>query len=178
MDIPRRTVLLLAGAVASVVALSPSAIAQIYPARPITIVVPFPPRGPTDVIARILAERMKATLSQPLIVENVPGAAGSLGVGRVARAAPDGYTIVVGHWQTHVLNAVASSGDLLPSSPTRQKATTCQDQARKACTDHGTRDRWDQSRGERQRLGLRGIKGVDSLTRSHSRIDASWMKAR
>ncbi len=81
-----------------------AAIAQTYPTRPITLVVPFPPGGSTDVIARILAERLKAPLGQPVIIENVGGAAGSIGVGRVARAAPDGYTIDLGQWDTHVAN--------------------------------------------------------------------------
>jgi tripartite-type tricarboxylate transporter receptor subunit TctC len=78
--------------------------AQAYPSRPITIVVPFAPGGGTDVIGRIMAEQMRATLGQPIIVENVAGAAGSVGVGRVARAAPDGYTLDLGQWGTHVLN--------------------------------------------------------------------------
>ena len=65
-----------------------SAGAQTYPVRPITIVVPFPPGGPTDAVVRILGERMRVSLGQPLVVEYVSGAAGSLGVGRVARATP------------------------------------------------------------------------------------------
>jgi tripartite-type tricarboxylate transporter receptor subunit TctC len=77
---------------------------QIYPSRPITMVVPFAPGGPTDTIARIMAERMRVSLGQPVILENVAGAAGSVGAGRVARAAGDGYTLVVGVWGTHVLN--------------------------------------------------------------------------
>src|SRR3954447_17842389 len=82
-----------------------SASAQAYPSRPITIVVPFAAGGPTDTIARIMAERMRTTLGQTIVVENVTGAAGTIGVGRVARAAPDGYTIGIGHWGTHVVNA-------------------------------------------------------------------------
>src|SRR6202163_1573096 len=80
------------------------AAAQGYPTRPITLVVPFPPGGSTDVIARILAERLKAPLGLPVIIENVGGAGGVIGVGRVARAAPDGYTIDIGQWDTHVAN--------------------------------------------------------------------------
>ena len=76
--------------------------AQNYPARPITMVVPFPPGGATDVAGRIMAERMAPLLGQPVIIENVGGAGGSIGVGRVARAAPDGYTIDIGQWDTHV----------------------------------------------------------------------------
>jgi len=79
-----------------------SAQAQTYPSRQITLVVPFPPGGSTDVAARIMAERMRAPLGQPVIIENIGGAGGSIAVGRVARAAPDGYTIDIGQWDTHV----------------------------------------------------------------------------
>jgi tripartite-type tricarboxylate transporter receptor subunit TctC len=78
------------------------AAAQTYPSRPITLVVPFPPGGSTDVVARIMAELMRPVLGQPVIIENVGGAGGSIAVGRVARAAPDGYTIDIGQWDTHV----------------------------------------------------------------------------
>ena len=76
--------------------------AQTFPSRPITLVVPYPPGGSTDTVARIMAEKMRATLGQPVIIENVAGAGGSTAVGRVARAAPDGYTIDIGQWDTHV----------------------------------------------------------------------------
>src|SRR5215468_4545187 len=76
--------------------------AQTYPSRQITLVVPFPPGGSTDVVGRIMAERMRPLLGQPVIIENVGGAGGSIAVGRVARAAPDGYTIDIGQWDTHV----------------------------------------------------------------------------
>src|SRR5437763_3332178 len=78
--------------------------AQTYPTRPINMVVPFAAGGPTDTIARILAEGMRQSLGQTVIIENTTGAAGSIGVGRVARATPDGYTIGIGHWSTHVVN--------------------------------------------------------------------------
>jgi tripartite-type tricarboxylate transporter receptor subunit TctC len=78
------------------------ALAQNFPSRTITLIVPFPPGGSTDVAGRILAEKMGAALGAPVIVENVGGAGGSLGVGRLARAAPDGYTIDIGQWDTHV----------------------------------------------------------------------------
>jgi tripartite-type tricarboxylate transporter receptor subunit TctC len=81
-----------------------SAGAQDYPSRPITLVVPFAAGGPTDTLARILAEPIRSAIGQPLVIENVGGAAGSIGVGRVARAAPDGYTICIGQWGTHVVN--------------------------------------------------------------------------
>src|SRR5262245_48538803 len=76
--------------------------AQTYPTRSITLIVPFPPGGSTDVAARIMAEKMRPILGQPVIIENVGGAGGSIAVGRVARAAPDGYTIDIGQWDTHV----------------------------------------------------------------------------
>jgi tripartite-type tricarboxylate transporter receptor subunit TctC len=78
--------------------------AQSYPTRPITVVVPFAAGGPADTVARIMAQAMGRTLGQPMVVENVAGAAGTVGVGRVVRAAPDGYTLSVGHWSTHVVN--------------------------------------------------------------------------
>jgi tripartite-type tricarboxylate transporter receptor subunit TctC len=105
MKLPRRKFLQLAAGAAGLPALSRIARAQAYPARPITLVAPFPAGGPVDTIARILGEHMQGTLGQPCIVEDVAGAAGSIGVGRVARAAPDGYTLSVGQWSTHVANA-------------------------------------------------------------------------
>ena len=81
-----------------------TAFAQGFPSRPITIIVPFAAGGPTDVIARTLAQHMRISLGQSVVVENVAGANGNIGVGRVARAAPDGYTIGIGHWSTHVVN--------------------------------------------------------------------------
>jgi len=82
---------------------------EAYPSRPITLVVPYPPGGVTDTLARLLADRMKATLGQTIVIENVGGAGGSIGVGRLTRATPDGYTIAIGSSETHVLNAVALS---------------------------------------------------------------------
>ena len=83
--------------------------AQTYPSRQITIVVAFAAGGSGDTITRILADHMRTELGQTIVVENVGGAAGSIGVGRVARAAPDGYTIVSGNWPTHVLNGAIYS---------------------------------------------------------------------
>ena len=76
--------------------------AQAWPSRPITLVVPFPPGGSTDTAARLIADAMRPALGQPVVVENVGGAGGTIGVQRVARAAPDGYTIDIGQWDTHV----------------------------------------------------------------------------
>jgi tripartite-type tricarboxylate transporter receptor subunit TctC len=85
--------------------LTSTAIAQAYPARPITMIVPFAAGGPNDGIARIMAERMRVSLGQAVTIENIDGAAGSIGTRRAARAAPDGYTISIGYWGTHVANA-------------------------------------------------------------------------
>jgi tripartite-type tricarboxylate transporter receptor subunit TctC len=82
------------------------AAAQSYPSRPITMIAPFPAGGPADSIARIIAEPMREVLGQPVVIENVPGAGGNLGVGRLVRAEPDGYTIGIGQWSTHVVNPV------------------------------------------------------------------------
>ena len=80
--------------------------AQTYPTRPITIVVGYAAGGPTDTAARILAEVLKPLLGQAVLIENVTGANGSIGVGRVVRAAPDGYTLSFGDLGTHVVNQV------------------------------------------------------------------------
>src|SRR4051812_44668019 len=104
------------------------AAAQNFPSRPITIIVPFSAGGPSDAMARILAERMKITLGETVLVENVTGAGGSVGVGRAVRSPPDGYTISFGHLGTHVANgAIYKLGydlvtdlepvALLPSNP-------------------------------------------------------------
>jgi tripartite-type tricarboxylate transporter receptor subunit TctC len=96
--------LLYAVAVSAALAGGASAGAQVYPARPLTMVVPFAAGGPNDAIGRALAERMQASLGQPITIENVDGAAGSIGTKRLARAAPDGYTLGIGYWGTHVAN--------------------------------------------------------------------------
>jgi tripartite-type tricarboxylate transporter receptor subunit TctC len=84
-----------------------TAAAQVYPSRPIMMDVPFAAGGPTDTIARIVAQRMSVSLGQSIIIENISGADGTIGVGRVARAAPDGYTLSFGDSSTHVLNGAA-----------------------------------------------------------------------
>jgi tripartite-type tricarboxylate transporter receptor subunit TctC len=81
-----------------------AASAEDFPSRPINVIVPFAAGGPADTLARMLGQRMQSALGQPLVIENVAGAAGSLGVGRVVRAAPDGYTIGIGHLGTNVFN--------------------------------------------------------------------------
>jgi tripartite-type tricarboxylate transporter receptor subunit TctC len=104
MKLPRRKFLHLAAGAAALPAVSRIARAQAYPSRPITMIVGFAAGGPADVIARIVAERMRVSLGQPVIIENVAGASGSIGAGRVARATPDGYTLSIGSFGTHVLN--------------------------------------------------------------------------
>ena len=76
--------------------------AQNFPTRPVTLIVPFPPGGSTDLAARLMADKMGAALGQPVVVENMGGAGASIAVGRLSRAAPDGYTIDIGQWDTHV----------------------------------------------------------------------------
>jgi tripartite-type tricarboxylate transporter receptor subunit TctC len=98
--------LLVAVAGLAVFASPGSARAQVYPARALTMVVPFAAGGPNDAIARTLAERMQVSLGRPITIENVDGSAGSIGTGRLARAAPDGYTLGIGYWGTHVANGV------------------------------------------------------------------------
>jgi len=78
--------------------------AQNFPTRPVTIVVPFAAGGPADAMARVIGDRMRVSLGQQVIIEDVAGAGGSTGVGRVVRAPPDGYTVSIGHWSTHVVN--------------------------------------------------------------------------
>jgi tripartite-type tricarboxylate transporter receptor subunit TctC len=101
MRIPRRRFLHLAAGAAALPAVSRSARAQTYPARPITIIVPFAPGGGTDVPARIVGEHMSRTLGQQLVVQNVVGAGGTIGSTRAMRADPDGYTIEMGQMGTH-----------------------------------------------------------------------------
>ncbi len=123
MALPRRKFLQLGGAAAAAPALIGAAAAQSYPSRPITMVVPFPAGGNVDVTGRVLAERMRVSLGQAVIVENVAGANGSIGVGRVARAKPDGYTIDLGFLGGHVQNGALYTlqydvlNDFQPISP-------------------------------------------------------------
>jgi tripartite-type tricarboxylate transporter receptor subunit TctC len=123
VKIQRRTLLHLASGAVTLAAVSHDATAQTYPSRPITMIVPAPAGGPTDSVGRILGERMRGSLGQPIIIENVGGADGSIAAGRVARAKPDGYTIDVGYLGNHVLNGAIYSlqydvlNDFAPISP-------------------------------------------------------------
>jgi tripartite-type tricarboxylate transporter receptor subunit TctC len=100
---------IIAAAVAAGLGATGVASAQVYPSRPVTLVVSYPAGGPTDAIGRIVAEGLRASLRQTLIIENVAGAAGSIGTGRVAHAAPDGYTLIFGNWASHVVNGAVYS---------------------------------------------------------------------
>jgi len=86
----------------AMLACATGALAQEYPSRPVTMIVPFPAGGPSDTLARILSERMRVSLGQPVIIENVTGAGASIGATRGAQAAPDGYTLSIGNWTSHV----------------------------------------------------------------------------
>jgi tripartite-type tricarboxylate transporter receptor subunit TctC len=101
----RRTILRLAAGAAALPAVPRAARAQAYPARPVNMIVPYPPGGLFDAIARILSEPLRAALGQPVIIDNVGGAGGSIAIGRAARAAPDGYTIAIGSEDQFVVNA-------------------------------------------------------------------------
>ena len=124
MKLPhRRQFLHLAAGTVALPVISRVASAQAYPARPITMIVPIAAGSSSDVVGRLVAERMGRALGQSIIAENVPGADGSIGVGRVARARPDGYTIEFGSLAANVLNGAFYSlsydllGDLTPISP-------------------------------------------------------------
>jgi tripartite-type tricarboxylate transporter receptor subunit TctC len=109
MQVGRRLFLHLVGNAAALTVASRMAHAQPFPSHPITMVVPYPAGGPADAIARIVGERMRISLGQPIVVENVSGAGGTIGVGRVARAAPDGYTLIIGQLNSHVFSGAAYS---------------------------------------------------------------------
>jgi tripartite-type tricarboxylate transporter receptor subunit TctC len=109
MKISRRRFLHFVAGAAALPAASRIARAQAYPTRPITLIVPVPAGGQGDALARFLAQPMRNSLGGPIIIENVSGAAGSIGTGRVARARPDGYTIDLGYFSTHVLNGALYS---------------------------------------------------------------------
>jgi tripartite-type tricarboxylate transporter receptor subunit TctC len=94
----------LAGAVAVTLGVTAGVSAQPWPSRSISIVVPFTAGGPTDTLARLMSEPMRKFLGQTVLVDNVTGAGGSIGVGKVVRSTPDGYTLSIGHWGTHVVN--------------------------------------------------------------------------
>jgi len=122
-----RQTTLIALAAMAVAGIGMDAGADVYPSRPVTVVVPWPAGGPSDGPARVLADAMRASLGQPVIVDNVSGASGSAGTGRVSRAAPDGYTLVHGNLSTHVINGAVFKlpydvqNDFEPISPVAQQ---------------------------------------------------------
>src|SRR5271167_178308 len=123
MKLARRQFLHLAAGAVALPVVARIASAQTYPSRPITVIVPFAAGGPNDVVGRVVAERMRKSLGQSIIVENVSGADGNIGVGRASRARPDGYTIDLGSISSHVLNGAFYSlpydllNDFEPISP-------------------------------------------------------------
>jgi tripartite-type tricarboxylate transporter receptor subunit TctC len=128
MKLPRRKILNLALGALALPAVSRRAAAETFPSRPITVIVPFAPGALNDIVARILSVGMGASLGQPVVVENVAGADGTIATTRVSRAAADGYTLVIGNWNTQVANGVIYSQQndivkdfepvmLLPSAP-------------------------------------------------------------
>jgi tripartite-type tricarboxylate transporter receptor subunit TctC len=120
MTLARRAFLRLTAGAAALPAASRLVAAQSYPTRPITVIVPFAAGGPADTVARLVSERMRVTLGQPIIIENVAGATGSVGVGRAVRAPPDGYTLIAGTLTTHVLIGALYTTIFSPtSSPSR-----------------------------------------------------------
>jgi tripartite-type tricarboxylate transporter receptor subunit TctC len=163
MKLPRRQFLHLAVTTIALPGLPRVASAQSYPSRRITLVVPFAPGALTDSIARVLADGMRTSLGQPIIIENVSGADGTIGSGRVARAAPDGYTLVLGVWNTHVTNAAIYKLDydvvkdfepiaLLPNAPMVlivNKAVPV--------TDLGAFITWLKARSDKATLGTAGV---------------------
>src|SRR5204863_2072392 len=96
-------------AIAAVLGSHVGAGAQTYPSRPVTMIVPLAPGGSTDIIGRLMAEGMRSALGQAVVVENITGAGGTIGVGRLARATPDGYTFGIGQWGTNVANGAVYS---------------------------------------------------------------------
>jgi tripartite-type tricarboxylate transporter receptor subunit TctC len=123
MTVSRRQFLHFATGAAALPTISRFAAAQTYPTRPITMIVPIAPGGATDAVARIIAEGMRQSLGQSIVIENAPGADGNIGTGRAARARPDGYTIEYGIWGTHVFNGAFYSlpydvlNDFAPITP-------------------------------------------------------------
>src|SRR5690349_4323126 len=98
-----------AAALTASLILCANASAETYPSRPVTLIVPFGAGGPTDVIARILGQRMGESLGQTIVVENVTGAAGTIAVNKAVHSPPDGYTLSIGHYGTHAVNSLVYS---------------------------------------------------------------------
>jgi tripartite-type tricarboxylate transporter receptor subunit TctC len=151
---------------AYLVATIAGASAQTYPAKPITFIVPYAAGGQLDAITRTLVERMREPLGQALIVDNITGAGGSIGTGRAVRAAPDGYTVAMGNWNTHVANGAVYSLPydaltdfepviLLPYEPVMilGRKTLAAENLREFIT-------WLAANGEKASMGNSGVGGV------------------
>jgi tripartite-type tricarboxylate transporter receptor subunit TctC len=164
-----RVALAIAGALAGI----EGAAAQAFPSRPITMIVPFPAAGSADVLARIMTDRMRQSLGQTVIVENVSGAAGSLAVGRVARAAPDGYTVILGNLGTHVVNGaiyaltydVQKDFEAIALLPSNYQLIL----ARKAVPANDLRElvAWVKANGEKVTVGTAGPGSPSHLTAAY-----------
>ena len=152
--------------------------AQTYPSRPVTLIVPYPAGGPSDTLARVLAEAMRSALGQTVIIENVSGAGGSIGTGRVARSAPDGYMLSLGHVQTHVLNGATQNLNydvvkdfepvtLIADTPTLDRGARrfprqgCQGNGR---LDEGKSGQGDGRQRRRRRAGVISRRSTSSAT--------------
>ena len=161
--------LLTAGALALPVS-SRFASAQTYPARPITIIVPFLPGGVSDVMARLMAEPMRAFLGQPVIVENVAGAGGSIGAGRAVRAAADGYTLSIGTTSSHVLTGALYSlrwelvKDLEPVAPLVSEPLMIVGRKGLPARDLGELVAWLKANPDKASQGTAGVGGLGHVT--------------
>ena len=144
--------------------------AQTYPARPITIIVPFLPGGVSDVMARLMAEPMRAFLGQPVIVENVAGAGGSIGAGRAVRAAADGYTLSIGTTSSHVLTGALYSlrwelvRDLDPVAPLVSEPLMIVGRKGLPARDLGELVAWLQANPDKASQGTAGVGGLGHVT--------------
>ena len=144
--------------------------AQTYPARPITIIVPFLPGGVSDVMARLMAEPMRAFLGQPVIVENVAGAGGSIGAGRAVRAAADGYTLSIGTTSSHVLTGALYSlrwelvRDLDPVAPLVSEPLMIVGRKGLPARDLGELVAWLKANPDKASQGTAGVGGLGHVT--------------
>ena len=170
MKFPRRKFLHLAAGAAALPAVSRIARAQAYPTRPITMIVPFAPGGISDVMGRMMAEPLRAILGQPIIIENVGGAAGSIGVGRAVRAPGDGYTLSIGTTSSHVLTGALYSlpwdsvKDLEPISPLVSEPLMIVGRKGMPAQDLKELIAWLKANPDRASQGHAGVGGVGHVT--------------
>jgi tripartite-type tricarboxylate transporter receptor subunit TctC len=149
--------------------LSLGAAAEDYPVRPITMLVPFAAGGPSDTIARLVADGMRGSLGQPVVIENAVGAGGTIAVGRVVRAAPDGYTIGIGNWGTHVANGVLYAlpydlvNDLQPVSLLPSEALLIAGKKAVAANDLAQFIAWLKQNADKASAGTSGVGGPSHM---------------